>query len=447
MIAASFVITSKMIMCKKSLSMLVICCVMIFQNAAAQSPFVTVKQQQFMLNNKPYYYIGTNYWYGGLLALVKDPAHGKRRLIKELDFLHANGVDNLRVLGTVEGTGKVNGVSRVSPSLQPAQGVFDTALLKGLDLLLVEMGKRKMKAVIYLSNNWEWSGGFLQYLNWNGLLPDSIMRRKLSWDENRDIVSRFYSCNPCIAAYYQQLKLVVNRTNSISKRKYSNDATIMAWELANEPRPMRMNAVPQWEKWLADVSAFIRSVDKNHLITTGNEGAMGSEDIEIFETAHAIKTIDYLTIHIWPKNWSWFSDTAIAKQFENVVGKTTAYINDHAAVANRLQKPLVVEEFGLPRDQHSFEPTSTTALRDLYYRTVFSIWDKSRSSKGVVAGCNFWGYSGMAKANPTGNYWWKEGDDYMTDPPPEEQGLNSVFDSDTSTWRLIRSFTKNKPVQ
>ncbi len=395
-----------------------------------------------MLNDKPYYYIGTNYWYGGFLAMVKDPAHGKQRLIKELDFLHAKGVNNLRVLAGVEGTGKVNGVSRVAPPLQPEQGVFDTAMLKGLDFLLAEMGKRNMKAVIYLSNNWDWSGGFLQYLNWNGLLPDSIMQRKLSWDENRDIVSQFYTCEPCKAAYYEQLKLVVKRTNSITKKSYTKDAAIMAWELANEPRPMRMPAVPAWEKWIDEVSTYIRLIDKNHLITAGNEGSQGSETVEIFETAHAVKNIDYLTIHIWPKNWGWFKDTAIAKSFDNFVSKTTEYINQHIAVAKRLQKPLVIEEFGLPRDLHSFNPQSSTVLRNNYYRSIFSIWEQSRIKKGAVAGCNFWGYAGIGKANPKGNYWWSAGDDYMIDPPPEEQGLNSVFDTDKSTWEMIGSFIK-----
>ncbi len=394
-----------------------------------------------MLQGKPYYYVGTNYWYGGFLALVKDPLRGKQRLLKELDFLHAKGIDNLRVLAGVEGTGKVNGVNRVSPTLQPTQGVFDTAVLKGLDFLLVEMGKRNMKGVVYLSNNWEWSGGFLQYLNWNGLLPDSIMRRKLTWDENRDIVSQFYSCGRCKAAYYEQLKLIVNRINSITKKPYIKDNTIMAWELANEPRPMRVAAVPAWKQWINEVSTYIRSVDKNHLITAGNEGAQGSEDVPTFEAAHAAKNIDYLTIHIWPKNWGWFKDTSIAKSFENVVNNTTDYINQHIAVAERLQKPLVIEEFGLPRDLHSFDPASTTALRNDYYRSVFSIWKQSRQQNAVVAGCNFWGYAGIGKANPKGNYWWSEGDDYMTDPSPEEQGLNSVFDSDKSTWQMIKHFT------
>jgi mannan endo-1,4-beta-mannosidase len=432
--------TTKKINMKKS-QILLFTALFFCQAIYSQSPFVKVKDHQFILNNKPWYYIGTNYWYGGLLAIVKDPVKGKERLKKELDFLHANGVNNLRVLAGVEGTGNINGVKRVAPSLQTEQGKFNTDLLKGLDYLLVEMGKRNMKAIIFLSNNWEWSGGFLQYLNWNGLLPDSIMRRKLTWDENRDYVKQFYTCDACKEAYRLQVKLIVNRVNTITRKPYKADAAIMSWELANEPRPMRADAIPDYTKWIDDASTLVKSFDKNHLVTTGAEGDMGAENLETFEAIHAFKNIDYLTIHIWPKNWGWFSDTAINKSFNSIVTRTTDYISRHSQVAIRLDKPLVVEEFGLPRDLHSFVNGSGTNLRDNYFRTIFTMVNNSRKTKGVIAGCNFWGFGGNGRAAKNGNYWWSEGDDYLGDPPPEEQGLNSVFDNDTTTWKLITTFT------
>ena len=428
-------------MIKKYVVLFCFSCCLINQLLHAQSSFVKVKDHQFTINNKPYYYIGANYWYGGLLAMVKDREAGKKRLLNELDFLHLKGVNNLRVLAGVEGFGKLNGVKRVSPSLQTSQGVFDTALLKGLDFLLVEMGKRNMKAVIYLSNNWDWSGGFLQYLNWNGKLPDSILQRKLSWDENRDIVSSFYSCEPCKQAYFKQVKLIVNRTNSITGQPYKNDAAIMAWQLANEPRPMRLQAIPAYIKWVSAAAALIKSLDKNHLVTTGSEGEQGSENMATYNAIHAGKNVDYLTIHIWPKNWGWFGDTSISKSLNSIIINTKKYIDKHTAVASTLQKPLVIEEFGLPRDGHQFNPQSTTLLRDSYYSVLFNILEESRIKNGYIAGCNFWGFGGYGRSANGSNYWWSDGDDYMADPPPEEQGLNNVFDQDTSTWNVIQSFT------
>ena len=39
---------------------------------------------------------------------------------------------------------------------------IDETLWQGLDFLLAEMAKRDMKAVLYLNNFWQWSGGMSQ---------------------------------------------------------------------------------------------------------------------------------------------------------------------------------------------------------------------------------------------------------------------------------------------
>jgi len=405
--------------------------------AKAQSRFITCREGHFFLNGAPYYYIGANYWYGGLLA---NDDKARQRIVKELDFLAGHGVTNLRVMAGAEGSGRINGVARVAPALQPAKGIFNTDLLKGLDFLLTEMGRRNMKAVIFLSNNWEWSGGFLQYLNWNGLLPDSVMRRKLNWDEMRDYVSLFYQCKPCREQYEKQVAQIINRVNTITGKRYGNDPAIMSWELANEPRPMRPAAIPSFEQWIGDAAAFIKSLDKNHLVTTGCEGEQGSETMAVFKTIHAVKSIDYCTIHIWPKNWGWFKDTSIAKDLNNVISNTEHYIEAHAAVARQLGKPLVIEEFGLPRDNHSFLPEAATSLRDRYYACIFEKWTSSLRAKDIIGGCNFWAFSGSGRPAAQ-RFEWQPGDDVLGDPPQEEQGLNSVFDSDRSTWALIESVT------
>jgi mannan endo-1,4-beta-mannosidase len=409
--------------------------------ASAKSSFVTVKGHQLYIDNKPYYFVGTNYWYGGLLGLVKDDKRGAERLRKELDFLKAQGVTNLRLLAGAEGSGMINGVQRVGPPLQPRQGEFSEEVLAGLDLVLFEMGKRDLKAVVFLSNNWEWSGGFQQYLIWNGKVPDELRTRKLNWDEQRDTVSQFYGCAPCTDAYAKQVNLLLDRVNRYSRLKYTEDPAVMAWELANEPRPMRPAAAADYERWVGDAAAMLKAKDKHHLVVVGREGRMGTDDLKLFEEIHADRNIDYLTIHIWPKNWGWFKGQEIAADFDGVVEKTLAYIEEHLRVAERLNKPLVLEEFGLPRDGHSFDPAAPTTLRDGLYAKVFNVLARQPAAGGHIAGANFWAFGGAARP-VKGQTFWKDGDDYTGDPPMEEQGLNSVFDGDTTTWRLIKSTGK-----
>ena len=410
--------------------------------ASSLPSFVTVKNHKFYVNDKPYYFVGTNYWYGSLLGLEKEKRRGADRLRRELDFLKANGVTNLRLMAGAEGSGMINDVNRVGPPLQPRQGEFDESVLDGLDLVISEMGKRNMKAVVFFSNNWEWSGGFQQYLTWNGLVPDALRTRKLTWDEQRDVVSRFYGCEPCKESYDKQVNLILNRINKYNGKKYVEDPTIMAWELANEPRPMRPAAADAYKRWIGDVAAKIKAKDKNHLVTIGHEGYVGTEDLELFEKIHADENVDYLTIHIWPKNWSWFEGHKVEEGFSNVIEKTLSYVNQHLPVARRLSKPLVIEEFGLPRDGHSFDVSAPTTLRDAFYGRIFSILEEHAATGGHVAGANFWAFGGTARPIK-GQTFWKAEDDFMGDPPMEEQGLNTVFDSDKSTWKVIRSYGKS----
>lgn len=404
--------------------------------AKAQTGIVKVKGHQFMINGKPYHYIGANYWYGGLPSVIKGEA-GKKRLQTELDFLKKNGVTNLRVMVGAEGISEYP--FRVAESDQPRQGVYDDKLLTGLDYFLQQAGRRNMKAVLFLTNTWEWSGGFGQYLQWNGYGPQPLPHTDAyNWDKSKAYITQFFTCDSCKLALNKYIKHIITRINTYTHKEYVNDPAIMAWELCNEPRPMGKANVPQYKQWISQTAALIKGLDKHHLVTTGSEGDIADDyDMPVYRAVHADKNIDYLTIHIWPKNWQWFKDTSIAAGMANVIGNTKAYIDRHVIVAQKLNKPLVLEEFGLPRDKHSFAIDATTHSRDGYYAYLLTTWLSSLKVKGVINGLNFWAFGGIAKPIP-GQVFWKPGDDYMGDPPQEEQGLNAVFTSDTSTWKIIK---------
>jgi len=185
---------------------------------------------------------------------------------------------------------------------------------------------------------------------------------------------------------------------------------------------------------------LLQELDKNHLVTTGTEGRHGCEQkMEVFERIHADPNIDYLVMHIWPKNWGWLDIKDIEGTLDTALVLTNRYINDHLDVAVRLNKPIVLEEFGLPRDFHGFSLQEPTESRDRYYSNAFGQVLEHAGRLGPLAGCNIWAYAGEGRA-AEGRIHWLTGDDYLGDPPQEEQGLNSVFNTD-STVGVISDFS------
>ena len=410
--------------------------------AMAQSGFVRVEGTQFTIDGKSYRYIGANYWYGGLLATNGEK--GKQRLKTELDFLKKNGVTNLRIMVGAEGLTTYPYRVPGEKALQPHPGQFDEKIMYGLDYLLNELGKRNMKAVLHFTNTWDWSGGLGQYLQWNGFGPQPHSKYGgYTWNADQHYTAQFYTSQKSMDELDTYIKYVLHRINSVNGKKYTDDPAIMAWEIINEPRPMEQSANQAFLAWMQHVSALVKSIDHNHLLTTGSEGDIASSgDMSIFQQIHADKNIDYATIHIWPKNWGWFQDTAIVANYPTIIANATDYIARHLAVAQALNKPLVIEEFGLPRDAQSFSIKATTISRNKWYEFVFGEMIKNTG----IAGANFWAFGGTARPIP-GQTFWKDGDEFMGDPGGEEQGLNSVFDSDVSTWAVISKYAQEEEIQ
>lgn len=405
----------------------------------SQKPgFVTIEEGRFFKNNKPYQFIGANYWYGASLAA--DTIGGDRdRLAMELDFLKSHGIDNLRIMVGAEGPD--HQPYRVTPALIKEPGVLSPKLLEGLDYLLHEMSKRDMVAVLYLTNNWEWSGGMAQYLNWNGygdFVNPNVPPN--TWNDFYQYQKQFYSCQPCKEQLNQYITEIVSRTNSVNGIKYTNDPTIMTWELANEPRPMADDNFEPFIRWIKATSELIKKLDPNHLVTTGNEGEKGcSESLALYDTLHRFNSIDYLTIHIWMKNWGWYNAQKADSTYPLAIEKVQKYFNDHLAVAHKHNKPLVLEEFGIGRDGEILSTESAVLFRDQFYDFCFRQILKSVENNDLLAGANFWTFGGFTQPIP-GQTFWNPGDPYSGDPPQEPQGLNSVFPTDTSTFQIIKKY-------
>lgn len=391
--------------------------------------FIKVNDKgQFIRDGKPYYYVGTNFWYGAILGSEGEGGN-RERLHKELDFLKNIGINNPRVLVGADGE---NGVkTRVEPSLQVAPGVYNDTILAGLDYFMNELRKRDMTAVLYLNNSWEWSGGYSMYLQWSGH-GKAVVPAVDGWPAYMEYVKLFQQSDSAKALFANYVKDIVTRTNRYNKIKYVDDPTLMSWQIGNEPRAFSDDNKEPFAQWMADVTSLIKSLDPNHMVSSGSEGLWGCEnDITLFEKIHADANIDYLNIHVWPYNWGWVKADSLMELLPQAKENTKKYIDEHMMVAKKYRKPIVLEEFGFPRDGFKFSKESSTNARDEYYRYVFDLIRQDRENGGLFAGCNFWAWGGFAGQVP-GHVYWEKGDDYMGDPAQEEQGLNSVFATDTT---------------
>lgn len=400
--------------------------------------FVTItKDGQFFKNGIPYYYIGTNFWYGAILASEGEGGN-RKRLIQELDSLSAAGIENLRILVGADG---VNGIkSKVEPTLQTAPGIYNDTILAGLDYLLAEMGKRNMSAVLFLNNSWEWSGGYSQYLEWAGHGKAPIPAID-GWNTFSEYVKQYPKCDSCKTLFAKHVEFIVTRTNRYTNKRYIDDPAIMSWQIGNEPRAFAEENKVAFALWISDVARQLKRLDPNHLVSVGSEGYQGCEgDIQLWELIHSYNDIDYTTIHIWPYNWGWAKKDDLHGTLGYSKEQTGIYIQKHLEISARYKKPMVIEEFGYPRDNFQFDTGTPVNDRNEYYSYVFNLVKENYLKKGILAGANFWAWGGFAKQNKD-HVFWEKGDDYMGDPAQEEQGLYSVFHSD-NTVGIISKFNK-----
>lgn len=404
--------------------------------SAYTQEFISVRGQHFYHHGQAYYIMGANFWYGMNLGSLE--AGGNRdRLVAELDQLKALGINNLRIIAGSEGPDTAPW--RMSPSLQSAPGVYNEALWDGLDFLLAEMKKRQMTAVVCLNNFWPWSGGFAQYYAWvhDKPIPYPPPADGGGWFSYMTFSSRFYKSAKAMALYEEHIKRVITRTNCYTNISYRDDPTIMSWQLANEPRGMlRARA---YRNWVQQTAKLIKALDPNHLVTIGSEGNTPAPTGNAFVKDHAFDVIDYLTIHIWIQNWQWYDPAKATSSYPGAWERAKSYLERHLVIAEALKKPLVLEEFGIARDNDDHDPAASTEWRDRYFAAMFELVYQKAKAGTSMAGCNFWAWGGMGRPSAARAIW-KPGDDFIGDPPHEHQGWYSVYDKDASTLEVLRAF-------
>jgi hypothetical protein len=151
---------------------------------------------------------------------------------------------------------------------------------------------------------------------------------------------------------------------------YRDDPTIFGWELMNEAQAI----TGRWAErraWFTEMSAYLKSLDPNHLIAPGAWGYRSSSERREWLADHAIPTIDYCDVHSYPRDDhdSFVDSPAMLQEF----------IENRAAAAYSLRKPLVLGEFGIGVEGYN------NASQAEWYRAFFE-----GNARAGVGGAMFW---------------------------------------------------------
>ncbi|GFP87404.1 mannan endo-1 4-beta-mannosidase 6 [Phtheirospermum japonicum] len=168
---------------------------------------------QFTVDGRPFYVNGFNtYWL--MVFAVDQSTRGK--VSEVFQQASAVGLSVCRTWAFNDGQWR---------ALQISPSVYDEAVFKGLDFVISEAKKYKIRLILPLVNNWEAYGGKAQYVKWG-----KAAGLNLTSDDD------FFSHQTIKGYYKAHVNTVLNRVNTLTNITYKDDPTIFAWELINEPR-------------------------------------------------------------------------------------------------------------------------------------------------------------------------------------------------------------------
>jgi mannan endo-1,4-beta-mannosidase len=296
----------------------------------SDTPFIKASGAMFTLEGEPFFVTGVNNHY---LTYASS-----NEVIRVLDDAVAMGANVVRVvLQPVIGSrdGKVPTIwDWRNPTADAGNlGVNGAVLLywdteksamavnegpngmQKVDFLIAEAGKRHLRLIVAFLDFWDFTGGAQQMRAWYGSSDKSTF---------------FFSDPRTKRDYKTWVAYVVRRINPLTGLAYRDDPTIMAWELMNEgnasSESLRLD-------WTAEMSAYVKSLDANHLISSGNANAIGGPRLADI----AIPTIDFGTWHGYPLYYG-----VTVNQFDKI-------ITEFCQIASRVEKPVLLEEFGYAR--------------------------------------------------------------------------------------------------
>ena len=266
----------------------------------------------FNIDGETKYFAGTNSYWIGFLTNDAD-------IDLVMGHLQTSGIKILRVWGFNDVTADTNEVW--FQSFAWSEPVINTGEngLQRLDYVVKSAETYGIKLIINFVNNWTDYGGMAAYNTHYGITKPA------DWYMNVDVQTQ----------YKKYIEAVVSR--------YKTSTAIFAWELANEPRCNGCDTSVIYD-WATTTSAYVKSLDSEHMVTLGDEGFMngGGDSSYPYTTGEGIdfaqnldiKDLDFGTFHLYPDSWGVSTDWG------------SSWVTDHAAACAAANKPCLFEEYG-----------------------------------------------------------------------------------------------------
>ncbi|KAH6683872.1 glycoside hydrolase superfamily [Halenospora varia] len=325
--------------------------------AAAFTSFAKTAGSVFNINGKSQYFMGTNSYWIGFLTNNDD-------VDLVMSHLASTGLKVLRVWGFNDVTATPSsGTVWFQSFITGSSPVINTGAdgLQRLDYVVSSAAAHGVSLIINFVNNWSDYGGMAAYNSYYGLSTTDP--------------SQWYLSSAAQAQYQKYISTVVAR--------YKDNKAVFAWELANEPRCTGCDT-SIITNWVKTTSAYIKSLDSNHMVTLGDEGFGLTSPLSPPDTSYpfttgpglnwtanlAISTIDFGTYHLYPSSWGETDSWA------------PSWISAHAVAAAKIGKPIILEEYGSTNHTAELswqqEVLNTQNAADMYwqYGDTFS-WGKT----------------------------------------------------------------------
>ena len=334
---------------------------------AAAKGFVRTQRSNFVINGEPFRFVGAN-----VAVMYRD--EDRAAMPDTLRQAAQAGMRVVRVWAFGEGgPGDIGPLADFAdwPRTHPfrwAPGQWNEESFVHLDRVLAEAQRNNLRVQLCLTNWWRDTGGVTQYLRWAGI--DDAADTRFPFGINPDRAMLFYTNETTRRLYREHLEKVVTRRNTVTGVLYRDDPTILGWELMNEAQA----TTGRWHErraWFAEMSSYLKSLDGNHLVTPGAWGYRTAAERREWLVDHRLKTIDYCDVHNYPRE--------DANSFVDNPHALREFIDNRAAAAFSLSKPLVLGEFGI--SPNGFNGVSQ---RD-WFRAFFDA-----NLRAGVAGAMFW---------------------------------------------------------